>query len=184
MNPKSAKAIVYQRAERGCHGLLRRHLTDIGEVEHTHVWRRLVTSVPSGLFVVAPTERNDVVRVNQRPESFELGHDRRPAPGHKSQIGGSDLPVDVRVRLVVVRVTIDEQEPETPSAAQREHRTEKDRAIASQYDGYLAAMEDLADRVGEGDRIPRDRLGVEHCRLGIAAGIVSRWLNSPCIARR
>ena len=125
------------------HRVRRRDAANVVEVENEQLGRRFVAAVMRRFFVVAAAERDHVVRVDQRPEALELGHDRRPMPRDEREVRRRGLAVHVGIGLVVIGVSVDEEQPETAAAAQGDPV----RVVAT-----TTQAADLARNVG-GDRV-------------------------------
>jgi hypothetical protein len=87
------------------------------------------------------------------------------------------------LRLVEIRVGIDEQQPIAPPPTQSQHRAEHDRAIATEHDREVAGVEHGCDSLGKGVRVVTQAGRVEHSCHRVAPRIVRRRRNAACSAR-
>lgn len=103
-----------------------------GKVDH-HDGGVLDTLAPSlrGLGGVSPGELDDVLIQYQRTAALQVGHDIRSSAGSQRQFHRSGLAVGLGFRLVEVGVPVDEEQPVTPAAPQRQQVAEQNRAVAA-----------------------------------------------------
>ena len=117
------------------------------EIDCTQFRRQRLTSVRGLLLRIAVPERDDVLIVHQRAATFDVRQDVGTMARGERQLHGRCFAVRVRLGIVEIGVTIDEQQPVAASSLECEQIAEQDRTVSAEHDGKLTAVQHLADGV-------------------------------------
>src|SRR6185503_17004149 len=154
------------------------------QLDCKQILRQRLAVVLALLLRVAKAERDDVLVAHQRPESFEIRQHRRAASGREREIHRRSLAARQGLRLIEIRVAVDEQQAVAAATPQRKHAAEHDRTIAAEQDGKLAALDHVRHRVREPHGIFCDAGRIAHEGLRITLGVVGRGWNDAAGAPR
>jgi hypothetical protein len=127
---------------------------------------------------VAATDCHDVLVPNQRTLTLKVGHDNRTAARGERKFHRCRLTVRLRLGLIEIGMTIEEQQPVTPAPPKGEQAAEHDRAIAAENDGELPRLNHALDHVCECHRIVGNAPRVEKHGFRVATIVIWRRLNA------
>jgi hypothetical protein len=135
------------------------------------------SALPALVLVVAESDGDGVLVAHERPAALEIGDDGGAPAGRQGEIHGGGLALELGLGLVEVGVSVEEEQAEAPASLQSEQAAEHDRAVSAEYHRELAAIDHVADRVGQRDRVGRDCARVEDQRRRVAGAIERRRVD-------
>lgn len=130
---------------------------------------------------ITPSDRHDILVADERRSPFQVGDDDGSPARGQSKVHRRRLAGGLGLRLVEVGVTIEEQETIPADAPEREQVAEQDRAVSAEDDGECATVQSRANRIGQFNRKPCDRVWIEEECFGIPARVIGRWYDAASV---